>query len=244
MAQERVEDSDAGTSAAPRRARRQLPFPVQLLVNVLAALLVVSLIQAFVVRVHNVASGSMQNTLSVTDRVLSSDLPYLTHGPERGDIVIFGHGATWDDARLPPSSDPVRAVARAFGDLTGIGISNTEYTVKRVIGVPGDTVSCCDSEGRVLVDEQPLEEPYIFEDVTFVTGSFDCASSPRSGRCFDPIVVPDRSYLVMGDHRSNSADSVAPCRGEGARPGCARFVPAERITGKVVAKAWPPGPVG
>lgn len=230
--------------AEKRRAERQMPFLLQILVNVLAALVVVSLIQAFVVRVHNVASGSMQDTLGVTDRVVSSDLPYLAHGPERGDIIIFGHGETWSDARRPPAPDPLRAVARLFGDLTGIGTSNTEYTVKRVIGVPGDTVACCDTEGHVLVNEEPVDEPYIFEDLTFVTGSFDCASSPRSPRCFDPIVVPERSYLVLGDHRSNSADSVAACRGDIALPDCARFVPEERVTGKVVAKAWPPGPVG
>lgn len=235
--------SGGGRKAAGAPSR-QWPLWLTVGVNVLVALTVVSLVQAFLVRVHSVSSGSMETTLEVTDRLASSPLPYLFGEPQRGDIVIFGHGDTWDDPRRPPESDPLRAAGRLFGDITGIGPSNTQYTVKRIIGVPGDVVACCDAEGRVVVNGEPLDEPYIHQDFPFTAGGLDCDSHHRSVRCFEPITVPDERYLVLGDHRSRSADSVAACRRAQAAPDCAVFVRADFITGKVIAKAWPPGPVG
>ena len=237
------DEQDAVAQGRTLRARKPTPLWLVLVGNILVALAIVSLVQAFVVRVHNVSSGSMEQTLGVRDRVLSSNLPYLSSGPERGDIVIFGHGSTWEEPMRGPETNPVLAAVRIFGDVTGIGISNRTYTVKRVLGTPGDTVECCDAAGHLVVNGAPLAEPYVYQDIPFTAGGLDCASDPRSARCFGPIAVPAGSYLVIGDHRSNSADSVAGCRGLPEPGGCARFVPAERITGKVIAKAWPPGPV-
>lgn len=215
-----------------------------LILNVVVALAVLSLVQAFLVRVHNVSSGSMEDTLQVTDRVLSSNLPYVFGEPERGDIMIFGHGDTWDTRRRSPDPNPLRAAVRLFGDITSIGPSNTQYTVKRIIGLPGDVVTCCDAEGRVMVNGDPHDEPYINQDFPFTDGGLDCDSASPSARCFEPITVPERRYLVLGDHRSRSADSVTACRGQANPSDCAVFVDADLISGKVLAKIWPPGPVG
>jgi signal peptidase I len=112
-------EESAGEAPAPRR--RQLPLVLAVLGNLVVALVMVSLVQAFLVRVHNVASGSMEQTLAVSDRVLSSDLPYLSSSPQLGDVIIFGHGLTWNDEALPATDDPVEGAARLFGDITGIG---------------------------------------------------------------------------------------------------------------------------
>lgn len=91
--------------------------------------------------------------------------------------------------------------------------------VKRVVGVGGQQVSCCDPEGRLIVDGTPIDEPYIYEDYEFVPGTLDCSSG--SERCFDPIDVPEGKLLVLGDHRSRSAASVYQCR-VSDEPDCAR----------------------
>lgn len=252
-----TDDSPARPIRAPRRsgrAPRRVPLWLAATMNLLAALLAVSLVQAFLVRVHTVSSGSMEPTLQVGDRVLSSALPYGgpfaspassgARGPQRGDVVIFAHGQTWESERLERSSNPAVAAVRLFGDLTGIGVSNRVYTVKRVIGMPGDVVECCDAQGRVLVNGDPLDEPYVTLNLAFEPGMLDCSTTPMSTRCFGPIAVAEERYLVLGDHRSNSADSVAACRGVPVTDGCAVFVDRSRITGKVFAKAWPPGSIG
>lgn len=239
------QDAAGEVGPPPRRVRRETPTWVVMVAYLLLGLLVVSVLQGFrIVRVYNVPSRSMEQTLGVGDRILVSGLPYLGGGPARGDIVVFGHGDTWEDEARPPASNPLLAAARVFGDLTGIGTSSRLHTVKRVIGLPGETVACCDADGRVTVDGVALEEPYIFEDFPFTPGSTDCSSQERSARCFLPIRVPEGKLLVLGDHRSNSADSVAGCRSGSAVEGCARLVDRARVVGRVFAKAWPPGPVG
>lgn len=223
---------------APRRRRRRLPIGFEIILAVAA----VALVQAFLVKPFGVPSQSMENTLQIGDRIVVNR---LDHTVARGDIVVFGHGDTWQEARRSPADGLVKKAVRLAGDITGMGPSNTNYTVKRVIGLPGDKVSCCDPEGRVLVNGEPLTEPYVFEDLTFTAGQMDCETSNRSPRCFGEIVVPGNSFLVMGDHRSQSADSVIACRGgPAAASGCARFVDRERIIGPVVFRLWPLTAIG
>jgi len=225
------------TGGVPERRRRRLPMFTEVLIAIVA----VALVQAFLVKPFGVPSQSMENTLHIGDRILVSR---LDHTVVHGDVIVFGHGETWQAQHLPPADNVVMRALRTVGDLTGIGPSNTAYTVKRVIGLPGQKVACCSTDGRVTVDGTPLTEPYVFEDLPFTAGTLDCSSSPRSTRCFPEITVPQDNYLVMGDHRSESADSVIGCRGATEGPECARFVPAGRVVGPVVLRFWPLNALG
>jgi signal peptidase I len=227
---------DPGGQAPPRR-RRRLPWFTEVLVAIVA----VALVQAFLVKPFGVPSRSMEQTLNVGDRILVNR---LDHDIARQDVVVFGHGETWQQARLPPADNPVMVVLRWFGDLTGIGPSNTAYTVKRVIGLPGERVACCSTDGEVTIDGAVLDEPYVYEDIPYERGTLDCTTTPRSRRCFPEIRVPDGNLLVLGDHRSQSADSVFACRGATATSECARFVPEGRVVGPVVVRFWPIGDIG
>ena len=214
-----------------RRGRR-----IPMFAEILIALVAVALVQAFLVKPFGVPSESMEQTLNIGDRILVNR---LDSDIARGDVVVFGHGSTWGEKELPPAENPFVRAVRALGDVTGIGPSNTAYTVKRVIGLPKQTVACCSTEGAVLVNGRPLDEPYVYEDLPFTPGTLDCSSTPRSTRCFPEITVPEGNLLVMGDHRSQSADSVIACRGATEGPECAQLVPLGRVVGPVVLRFWP-----
>lgn len=228
-------DPSADDVRPATRRRRRLPVLVELLL----ALAAVALVQAFIVKPFGVPSQSMEQTLEIGDRIVVNRLDSTV---SRGDVVVFGHGDTWQDARRSPASDLFRKAVRTVGDITGMGPSNTSYTVKRVIGLGGDKVSCCSDDGKVIVNGTPQDEPWVFEDLAFEPGSMDCATTPVSSRCFGEVVVPSNNLLVMGDHRSQSADSIIACRGtppDRAVSGCARFVDESRLIGPVVFRLWP-----
>ncbi|WP_291048149.1 signal peptidase I [Herbiconiux sp.] len=230
----------SSTMAAPRRpglARRLARNP---LVNLVAAFLVLALVQTFLVRLYAVPSGSMEQTLEIGDRILVNRLAYLGDGPQTGDVVVFDASDAWEAPRAA-DPNPLKAAVKWVGGIVGIGPSDRHTLVKRVIAGPGQTVSCCDAEGRMLVDGVPLDEPYVFEDLPFVAGSTDCESTPASLRCFDEYTLPDDRYLVLGDHRSASGDGLANCRGQTVIDDCVRLVKKEDVVGRVFQIVFPFG---
>lgn len=204
--------------------------------HIVAAFIVLALVQAFLVKAYQVPSESMQQTLDPGDRVLVNRLAYLGAEPETGDVIVFDRPESWGER---PEQPWWRTAVGWVGDLIGFGPSNQHAMVKRVIGTPGDRVGCCDANGAVTVNGQALDEPYVFEDLPFSAGELDCASAPTSARCFDEIVLGDDEYLVMGDHRSNSSDSVVACRGGDAPATCVRVIRLGDVVGEAFAVAWP-----
>jgi signal peptidase I len=222
--------------AASRNARRRRVRRRQLLgtlATVAVAAAVAMLVKMFVMQAFLIPSGSMENTLRVGDHVLTNRLSYELHGIHRGDVVVFSGAGTWDGPAPAPVSS---TLGRWWHDLAvRAGVDGPEGTiyVKRVIGLPGDTVACCDDKGRVTVNGIPLDEAsYVFDDSPWA-GSCSKTEDPSS-RCFGPVRVAAGTLWVLGDHRSVSDDSrrhlTAP--GGGA-------VDSSRVVGKAVLVLWP-----
>ena len=196
-----------------------------LLVIVLAALVVSFLIKSFLVRSFSIPTSSMEDTLQIDDRVIVSQ---LTPGPfdlERGDVVVFVDPGGWLPSGLATEDDPLTRLFNWVGPRLGLpDQSGDQHLIKRVIGLPGDTVVCCDALGALSVNGVPLDEPYVVlpEGQTEVSGtSFS-------------VVVPNNSLWVMGDNRYNSADSRANL----SKPG-GGFVPLGNVVGKAWVISWP-----
>ncbi|WP_085066959.1 signal peptidase I [Catenuloplanes japonicus] len=201
-----------------------LELPILLVVAFCLAVL----IRTFVVQAFSIPSGSMENTLLIGDRVLVNKVVYDVRVPKRGEVVVF-HGT---DRWAPEHTDDTSGLtfmtkmSRTIGDLIGYGRPGEKDFIKRVIGVEGDRVACCDEQGRITVNGQPIDEPYIFEDSPLddtVSNGTDCRS-----RRFQEIVIPAGQIFVMGDHRSVSLD--ARCQGP---------VPVENVVGQAFVIVWP-----
>ena len=179
-------------------------------------------IKTFLVQAFFIPSPSMENTLIVGDRVLVSK---LTPGPfelKRGDVVVFSDTGHWLPAGDEVSQGAVRDGVRSALTFVGLLPANSdEHLIKRVIGLPGDKISCCDGAGRLLVNGKAIDEPYLYPD--------DAPSDSKFS-----VTVPAGRLWVMGDHRSVSADS----RSHQSNPG-GGTVPVSSVVGKAFVLVWP-----
>jgi len=202
----------------------------QLMVVVVAAIVLMLLIKAFVVQVYRIPSSSMENTLLTGDRVLVNKLVYHVRGIARGDIVVFSGDGSWGTTTgAPDPSPPGNPLLRvAYDVLADIGVYSTQtYYIKRVIGLPGDHVVCC-VNGKVTVNGVPLNEAsYLFP-----------GASP-SIQPFNVIVPPGRLW-VMGDNRAISDDSRGHMSGFPAMG----TVPENEVAGRAFMIIWPPSQIG
>ena len=213
-------------SASQSRRRRRLSWWSELIVLFALALVIMLVIKTYVVQAFYIPSSSMENTLDIGDKVLVNKLIYHFRSIDRGDVIVFNGEGSWDPPGPAQSSDPVVRLASEFGHavvgLFGISPGVHDY-IKRVIGVPGDHVACCDAQGRVTVNGVPLSEK-----------SYLYPNNPPSMTKFHMTVPPGRLW-VMGDHRNVSYDS----RGHIGDPG-GGTIPESQVVGRAFLILWPP----
>ena len=181
------------------------------------------LIAGLVARTYEIPSESMESTLHGcrgcdNDRVLVDRLVFRFQNPAPGEVVVFNAGPdVWKNSEVSTVGE-TNPIVRGFDSLlsaVGIHQSVTTAFVKRVIAVGGQTVACCDSRNRVMIDQQGIDEPYLH---------YPPAGGPARQESFAPVTVPDGQIFVMGDNRNQSVDS----RAKGNGP-----VPASSLVGKV-----------
>jgi signal peptidase I len=207
------------------RRRSALRFVRDALVIIVVALLVSFLIKTFVVRSFYIPSGSMENTLQVDDKIIVNELQPSVFGLSRGDVVVFRDPGGWLPPAAPVAQNPLAGAVDSALTFVGLSASDSDdHLVKRVIGLPGDHVTCCSTDGRLTVDGVPIEEPYTI----IPTGQTRAATL-----AFD-VTVPAGELWVMGDNRYDSQDSS---RNQGL-PGHG-FVPIDDVVGRAFVISWP-----
>ena len=214
-----------GAGPAPRQQQRRRRRPrsalVELVVLGVIAVGLALIITTFMVQPFFIPSGSMENTLEVGDRVLVNKLVYDFRSIHSGDIIVFDGNGSWD---FNPPSD-TNIISKFFSNLEGIvGIRHdSSIYIKRVIGVPGDHVACCNAKGQMTVNGVALtEQSYLYP------------GNQPSQLKFN-ITVPAGRLWVMGDHRSVSYDS----RGHMGNPG-GGTIPESAVIGRAFVIIWPP----
>jgi signal peptidase I len=227
----------------PRERRPRLAVWQESLLLIVLAVVVAVIVKQFLLQAFYIPSESMEPGLIDNDRILVEKPSYWFGGePQRGDIVVFDDPGGWLDAE--EIDQPGNVLTKG---LSKIGLYPTGgHLVKRVIGVGGDTITCCDAHGRLSVNGQALNE----QEYARPAGA-ECGHPGRPGACYGPMPgtahwsvgpVPKGYVFVMGDNRANSADStVHMCTAR--ETDCAKnpFVPAHDVVGKVAALVWPLG---
>lgn len=200
--------------------KKSLPIGLEMILLLGIALVLAVGIKAFFLQAFYIPSGSMNDTLVFNDRILVEKPSYWSGGPERGDVVVFQDPGGWlGPTEGQPEAAGFAKVLETFGLYPTGG-----HLVKRVIGVGGDRVVCCDDDGRITVNDVPLEE-----------SAYLAAGEEPSLITFDKT-VPEGYLWVQGDNRSQSADSRVHLGDPGGG-----FVPESGVVGKVFAVVWPFG---
>lgn len=204
-------------------------FLRDLVIVAVLAIAISMLVRTFLIRPYYIPSASMHDTLVEQDRVLVNLLAPEVVPLSRGDIIVFEDPGGWLPQTVVPQSQGFPEIIDGALKLVGLRPEDTTgHLIKRIIGLPGDHVVCCNAYGQIMVNDVPISEPYVEL----------AGNSSASGTPFD-VTVPTEAVWVMGDNRYNSEDSRyhqdLPTRG---------FVPYSDIVGTAVVINWPFSRIG
>jgi len=214
------------TDAPPRRGQAALRFLRDVVIIIVAAIIISFLIKTFLIRSFYIPSESMEDTLLVNDRIIVNQLEPGLFPISRGDVVVFRDPGGWLGNTTTDEPFSASSVFEWVLSLVGLAAPDSdEHLIKRVIGLPGDTVTCCDDYGRMSINGVPIDE------TTYVRLPDDVVRV--SAEDFE-VTVPDGRVWVMGDNRYRSADS----RYNMDKPG-GGFVPIDNVVGRAIVISWP-----
>ena len=218
----RKRNSDRKGKLQSLRKNFFVAFIVDLVVVLAAALVLSLIIKTFLIRSFFIPSGSMLETLQIDDRIIVNQLTPALYPIERGDVVVFKDPGGWLGPDVEQPSDPVVVAVDWFLSAFGITAPDSkQHLVKRVVGIEGDRVICCDEDGLITINGVPISEIYI-------------ATGQNPSNIEFAVTVPRNSLWVLGDNRGNSEDSrfhaELPSRG---------FVSNDWVVGRAFVISWP-----
>ena len=197
--------------------KRQLPVWQESILLVVTAMVMAVVVKAFFLQAFYIPSESMEPTMLVDDKILVEKVSYWGGEADRGDIVVFDDPGGWlNAAESRKATNPVQRALEVVGLFPTGG-----HLIKRVVGVGGDAVKCCDDSGHITVNGTALDEPYLLD------------ASANANQAFD-VVVPKDHLWVMGDNRGNSADSRVHMGDPGGG-----FIDEKAVVGKAWLRVWP-----
>lgn len=204
----------------PRKGSLLREIPILVVVSLFISII----IKAFLIQAFYIPSGSMQTTLEINDRVIVNKFWNFFSEVKRGDVVVFRDPGGW----LPPAYEEKRSVPfqALRNGLVFVGLAPDpakQHLIKRVIGVGGDRIVCCDKSGSLLINGKPVKENYLYE------------GNKPSEMTFD-VTVPKGYIWAMGDHRAASEDSRY--HQEDSNKG---MVPLNKVVGRAFMIIWPVG---
>src|SRR5262245_3904869 len=218
-------DGTDAVAVPPAPVQKKRSFLRELPLLLAIALVLALVVKSLLVQSFFIPTGSMENTLRPGDRVLVNKAVYRVRDIKRGEVVVFNGDNSFNGAQPAVQAATDGGLGHALDDVAGwFGLSaqgEKDY-IKRVIGLPGDRVSCCDARGRLSVNGVPLDESaYLYPGDRPSIEPFD-------------VVVPEGRLWVMGDHRSVSQDSRAHL----GQPG-GGTVPIDQVVGRAFVIVWP-----
>ncbi|QOR48356.1 signal peptidase I [Trueperella pecoris] len=207
---------------APTPRQRVGSFFLEFATIIAVALLISVIIKTFFAQAFAIPSESMENTLIPGDRIFVNKLADSEGELNRGDVVVFVDPGNWLEGVAKDSYPAWQQVLVDVGEAVGLIPQNVgDHLVKRIIGLPGDHVKCCNGDGLITVNGEPIKETYLKPGVSPSDTPFD-------------VIVPDGHLWLMGDNRNRSKDARYHQQATGFG-----FVPITNVEGRAWVTIFP-----